>query len=93
MFISNVTEVHLVVNQWQCHFYGLDNFGTWNPMQESLALSLGIISFSKWLTQNGAKKQQTKQICLLKVRGPFVQTLCIEKDSYMDAIYRVNIFR
>ena len=20
-----------------------------------------------------------------KVRGPFVQTLCIEKDSYMDA--------
>ena len=21
-----------------------------------------------------------------KVRGPFVQTLCIEKDSYMDAI-------
>ena len=29
----------------------------------------------------------------LKVRGPFVQTLCIEKDSYMDAIYRVNIFR
>ena len=24
-------------------------------------------------------------ICV-KVRGPFVQTLCIEKDSYMDAI-------
>ena len=24
--------------------------------------------------------------CNLKVRGPFVQTLCIEKDSYMDAI-------
>ena len=23
---------------------------------------------------------------LFKVRGPFVQTLCIEKDSYMDAI-------
>ena len=22
----------------------------------------------------------------LRVRGPFVQTLCIEKDSYMDAI-------
>ena len=22
----------------------------------------------------------------LKVRGPFFQTLCIEKDSYMDAI-------
>ena len=22
----------------------------------------------------------------VKVRGPFVQTLCIEKDSYMDAI-------
>ena len=22
----------------------------------------------------------------LKIRGPFVQTLCIEKDSYMDAI-------
>ena len=21
-----------------------------------------------------------------KVRGPFVQTLCIEKESYMDAI-------
>ena len=25
------------------------------------------------------------QICF-KVRGPFVQILCIEKDSYMDAI-------
>ena len=26
-------------------------------------------------------------VCLyLKVRGPFVQTLCIEKDPYMDAI-------
>ena len=23
---------------------------------------------------------------ILKVSGPFVQTLCIEKDSYMDAI-------
>ena len=23
---------------------------------------------------------------LFKVRGPFVQTLCIEKESYMDAI-------
>ena len=22
----------------------------------------------------------------LKVRGPFVQTLCIEKESYIDAI-------
>ena len=22
----------------------------------------------------------------VKVRGPFVQTLCIEKDSYMDPI-------
>ena len=22
----------------------------------------------------------------IKMRGPFVQTLCIEKDSYMDAI-------
>ena len=30
---------------------------------------------------------------ILKVRGPFVQTLCIEKDSYMDAIERVNIFK
>ena len=29
----------------------------------------------------------------IKVRGPFVQTLCIEKDTYMDAIKRVNIFR
>ena len=29
----------------------------------------------------------------IKVRCPFVQTLCIEKDSYMDAIQRVNIFR
>ena len=28
-----------------------------------------------------------------KVRDPFVQTLCIEKDSYIDAILRVNIFR
>ena len=25
-------------------------------------------------------------ILYIKVRGPFVQTLCIEKDSYMDAI-------
>ena len=29
----------------------------------------------------------------IKVNGPFVQTLCIEKDSYMDAILRVSIFR
>ena len=29
----------------------------------------------------------------IKVMGPFVQTLCIEKDSYMNAIQRVNIFR
>ena len=29
----------------------------------------------------------------IKVRGPFVQTLCIEKDSYVDVISRVNIFR
>ena len=27
----------------------------------------------------------------VKVSGPFVQTLCIEKDSYMDAILCVNI--
>ena len=27
-----------------------------------------------------------KQLVLVSVRGPFVQTLCIEKDSYMDAI-------
>ena len=28
-----------------------------------------------------------RYVCMyLKVRGPFVQTLCIEKDSYMDAI-------
>ena len=27
------------------------------------------------------------QLCkMIKVRGPFVQTLCIESDSYMDAI-------
>ena len=23
---------------------------------------------------------------MIKVRGPFIQTLCIEKDSYVDAI-------
>ena len=28
-----------------------------------------------------------KENCLLlQVRGPFVQTLCIEKDLYMDSI-------
>ena len=26
------------------------------------------------------------ELDVIKVRGPFVQTLCIEKDSYMDAI-------
>ena len=26
------------------------------------------------------------RILKLKVRGPFIQTLCIEKDSYMDTI-------
>ena len=35
----------------------------------------------------------SNQYFYLKVRGPFVQTLCIEKDSYIDAIKRVNIFR
>ena len=29
----------------------------------------------------------------IKVRGPFVETFCIEKDSYMDAISRVNTFK
>ena len=24
--------------------------------------------------------------CMFKVNGPFVQTFCIEKDSYMEAI-------
>ena len=38
----------------------------------------------------GSPSQVGNQV---KVRGPFVQTLCIEKDSYMDAIKRVNIFR
>ena len=28
----------------------------------------------------------TEQVRLFKVRGPFVQTLCIKKASYMDAI-------
>ena len=32
------------------------------------------------------EKAQTQIKFSLKVRGPFVQTLCIEKDSYMDAI-------
>ena len=27
-----------------------------------------------------------KEFANIKVRGPFVQTLCIEKDSYIDAI-------
>ena len=27
-----------------------------------------------------------RKLRMIKVRGPFVQTLCIEKDSYMDAI-------
>ena len=34
----------------------------------------------------GRKTQPTNQQIFIKVRGPFVQTLCIEKDSYMDAI-------
>ena len=29
---------------------------------------------------------QTIPIYIFKVNGPFVQTFCIEKDSYMDAI-------
>ena len=31
-------------------------------------------------------RTQVMRLNLVKVRGPFVQTLCIEKDSYMDAI-------
>ena len=29
----------------------------------------------------------------LKASGPSVQTLCIDKDLHMDAIYRVNTFK
>ena len=29
----------------------------------------------------------------LKVSGPRVNTFCIEKDSHMDAIQRVNTFK
>ena len=32
------------------------------------------------------RKKKRKKQQQLKVRGPFVQTLCIEKDSYMDTI-------
>ena len=28
-----------------------------------------------------------------KVRGPFVETVCIEKDSYIDAILCENSFK
>ena len=36
---------------------------------------------------------QIRLLTDLKVNGPFVQTFCIEKDSYMDAIERVDIFK
>ena len=33
-----------------------------------------------------ANNVQPNKLNTFKVRGPFVQTLCIEKDSNMDAI-------
>ena len=37
------------------------------------------------------RRKQTTGHSDVKVRGPFVQTLCIEKDSHMDTINRVNM--
>ena len=34
----------------------------------------------------GQFKMSSSQLSHFKVRGPFVETFCIEKDSYMDAI-------
>ena len=33
-----------------------------------------------------ASDQIISEIIILKVRGPFVEKFCIEKDSYIDAI-------
>ena len=38
---------------------------------------------SRFISTNKLKSDYP---CDLKVRDPFVQTLCIEEDSYMDAI-------
>ena len=45
----------------------------------NIDIILDIVMYS-----DGTCKKISKLI--IKVRGPFVQTLCIEKDSYMDAI-------
>ena len=42
-----------------------------------------IIRYSKFSETHNSEKFYRSQ---LKVNGPFVQTLCIERDSYMDAI-------
>ena len=61
------------------HFY---NF-TFNLLTGRLTLRLSN-------RYHGSHPRNTKHdvtiYIRLKVRGPFVQTLCIENDSYMDAI-------
>ena len=49
-----------------------------------------VVTMTLCFIYNGIKtrnnKTHTISLRSIKVRGPFVQTLCIEKDSYMDAI-------
>ena len=56
MFIYNIIAKHIVDYQRACHFFIFYNFGTENPMLESLALS-GNYKISKWPTQNGTNGQ------------------------------------
>ena len=37
-------------------------------------------------TQSGGGGTASTRPLIIQARGPFVQTLCIEKDSYMDPI-------
>ena len=49
--------------------------------------SVSISSFVMLVTQDLKHiKVHLRILQWIKVRSPFVQTLCIEKDSYMDAI-------
>ena len=45
----------------------------------------GVFAYKRKVTMEMILTMQIKTPSF-KVRGPFVQTLCIEKDSYMDAI-------
>ena len=69
-------------------FYELKNVNGRDLSMVGRGLSMGGLSIG-WIGQIGRSTYGQWETCTqrnVKVRGPFVETFCIEKDSYIDAI-------